>query len=495
MELNWLWRLYIYGTVCVLVGPFYDNWTSMEKYLYLGGAYVNECPDHDPNTVPVDTWLCDAQQEKVSMLLTVARASECSFSVIIGIFMDRVGPKITATVGVILRMIGWTLIGFAVHWNAALVTGLALLGITVNFIVFPALTVGLYTKKYRFIAIVQIGMSSCFASLIIMIKVAMIQAGWLSYTQINYLYSILMLVPSLLISAIFFPYSLERQDLEKACEKENPVAIADFDVVPPSSSETSSIINAPETHLHRSSSLSGLEQEHGDGHIYQKDSINTSDFEDHRQKWSWSGFFRTLMTKEAITCLFYFAFNFGSITFIQQSYTVMYGKNPLLLRMSEYLLPMAFIPCLVFSVLYMYAQPIWILIGINALGALMHAIATINSPSAGVMLCIALVIVYSILNTKVYNYLDKVFDEIYMGSIVGALNTMCGVWLLIQGLVLNGRTDAHSLLVINYSMMTLRLLFLAPFLYFAFEKHGHKDSSMLSLPGSELNITVVDIGA
>ncbi|KAK1937319.1 hypothetical protein X943_000969 [Babesia divergens] len=478
MNIGWVWRLYIYGTISVLIGPFYDNWISMEKYLYLVGAYSNLCPDGASSAPATTTWRCKKQRESVTMLLTVARTSECTFSVLIGIFMDRVGPKITSVVGVALRVTGWTLIGYMVHVNYAIIAAFVLMGLSVNFIVFPALTIGLYTKEFRFVAIVQIGMCSCFSSLIIMLKVVILEGGFLTSGQINYLYSIVCLLPCLVLCVVFFPLRL-KSDLET-----NDLVLHAHAVRTSHCSITTNVPVASDpvgelpSHAEADATAWTMELDpiKDTTEIYTKDEISNVIGDTTSLKCYYDGLRRTLRSREVITCLFYFAYNFGSITFVQQSYSLMYRDDPSLLTLTEYLVPLAFIPCLVFSALYMCVKPIWIMLSINVLGALMHIVATVRGRFAGALLSIMLVTVYSVLNTKVYNYLDTVFDETYIGSIVGVLNSTCGIWLLLQGLVLQGLNSPQELDITNYAMSMVRICFVLPFLYLAFVVKASKSA-------------------
>ncbi|KAK1443803.1 hypothetical protein BgAZ_206790 [Babesia gibsoni] len=446
MKVNWLLRLYIYGSISTLVGPFYDNWASLERYLYRSGVYYNQCNEEDPEDGHKETWSCEKQHESVNMLLTVSRAAECAGSFLIGVLMDWEGPKITAVLGVVIRIIGWSLIGFLPHVNAAVIASFSMLGLSVNFIIIPALTVVSYAGKYRFFAVVQIGMFSCLSSMVLKLKMYILDSGKLTKEQINYMYTIFILLPCLAISAYIFPWKIDREkvgeDIEMEVKKENVV----------------------------------LHQQDGE---YNENVADAT--------WTWSGLLRTLVEKEVFTCLIYFSFNFGSITFIQQIFSVIYADSPKLLSLIEYIIAFAFIPCCIMSVLFLYISPIWMMIGLNAIGGLMHVLAIMDSFAAGFIVSLCLMTTFCVLHTKVYNYLDQFLDGIYMGSIVGSLNTLCGVWLIVQGLLSKGHNDPKVLRYINYGMLVGRILFLIPFLCFTFliPKRIKRAQSVTSLSGGE----------
>ncbi|ORM40921.1 uncharacterized protein BXIN_1749 [Babesia sp. Xinjiang] len=464
MEVHWLTRLFIYCVIATVVGPFYDNWTTMEKWLYREGAYVDLCTDI-PQPAPVQvTWHCEEQQVWVSMLLPISRMSECIMSIGIGIFMDFVGPRITTVVGVLLRTIGWILMCFAVRAPGGLVTAFFLLGVSTNFVIFPCLTIGMYTKKYRYIAVLHIGMCSCFSSMLIKLKLILLESGGLTASQINYLYTFLCIVPTLVMCILFMPLKLKEPEEDK-----EPVRAAE----PVTSNEGASVADYSYSDrvgagLSDTVSYDDIKVCNVDGSVAVPSDDDCT--------WTLGGFFRVLSSKEVFVCLFYFAFNFSSITYVQQTFSLVHRDDASLLTLNEYMVPLAVVPCLLFAVLYMYWDPIWILIFMNTMGLLMHLLEMTHGRTVGVLLSIALVMAYSILNTQVYNYLESLFHKTYLGSIVGALNGMCGLWMLIQMFVLQYRTSPQEILETSGIMAALRACFLAPFIYFFFSEKSAKSA-------------------
>ncbi|CDR94002.1 hypothetical protein, conserved [Babesia bigemina] len=574
MKVHWVTRLLIYSIIATFVGPFYDNWSSTEKYLYRQGAYIDACVTAPPESAVQDTWYCEEQRQKLSLLLPISRVAECFLSVVIGIFMDHVGPRLTAVVGVVLRVIGWTLMGFAVSAKGGLIAAFFITGLSTNFIVFPALTIGMYNERFRYVSVLVIGMLGGFASMLMKLKLMMLEYELLTPQQLNYQYTIVFIIPSLLLCIFFMPGKLESvnapttkalapdaptSDLPTteaptteapvtdaptsdalttevtttdaptsdalttevtttdaptsdalttevtttdaptsdalttevtttevtmteaittevtttdAPMAEVPTPEAPTSDAPTSDAPTPKVKDIAET----TTAVDGTSINMILDDLVQGADVNIDIAECHAEKtpsdataapqWTVKGLLYTLTRKEVIASLLYFAFNFSSITYVQQTLTLMHKDNPQLVTLSEYMIQLSAVPCLVFAVLYMYVDPIWILIAMNSVGILMHLLLTSSNYYAGVFLCIAIMSTYSIINTQVYNYLDSVFDATYMGSIVGALNTMCGIWMLSQALIVESLMSQKAIIVTTSIMAALRLVFLAPFCIF-----------------------------
>ncbi|GBE60813.1 major facilitator superfamily MFS-1 [Babesia ovata] len=460
MKVHWITRLLIYSVIATFVGPFYDNWSSTEKYLYRQRAYIETCATIPPETVVQDTWHCEEQRQKLSLLLPISRVAECFLSVVIGIFMDFFGPRLTTVIGIILRIVGWTLMGFAVNAKGGLIAAFFITGLSTNFIVFPALTIGMYNERFRYVLVLVIGMLGSPASMLMKLKLMMLEYGLLTAHQVNYLYTIVFILPSLLLAVVFMPARLENLSLPTPSTDEASVPKVGDDVHDASAVDGASI-NAILDDVMQTCDLDSDGAEHDAERTLSDDTVET--------KWTVRGLLRTLCRKEVVVSLFYFAFNFSSITYVQQTFTLMHKDNPYLITWSEYVIQLAAVPCVIFAVLYMYINPIWILIAMNAMGMVTHLLLTTSNYYAGIFLSLSLVTTYSIINTQVYNYLDSIFDATYMGSIVGALNTMCGIWMLSQALILESMTSETEILVTTSIMAGLRFLFLIPYCFFLYK--------------------------
>ncbi|EDO06649.1 putative integral membrane protein [Babesia bovis T2Bo] len=450
-EVGYFWRLLLYCFVCTFVGPFYDNWVSVEKWLYREGAYIDMCPDVPDTATFADTWYCADQQVKVSMLLPICRVAETSMSFLIGIFMDFVGPRTTAIVGIILRTIGWSLMSFAVRKPGGLIASFVLLGTTTNFIVFPCLTIGLYNRKYRHPAVLVIGMCSCFACMLMKLKLMILETGFFTAKQINLWYTILLIFPHLLVCILLLPSdvkALEREEVEQIVILDEVASVKEGEM----STLTSDSV------VRRESQTMRFDETHQTEVV----PVHTKDF----TAWTLRGFAEVLLKKEVFVSLLYFAFNFSSITHVQQVYSLVHHDDWLLLELNEYMVPLAVIPCIIFAFLYMFMKPIYILIFMNTIGLFMHLSAMGDGRALGIFLSITLVITYSILNTQVYNYLDGMFHRAYLGSVVGALNGMCGLWMFIQMLAVQYKTSRYEIVVVSGILAAMRFLFLLPYVYF-----------------------------
>ncbi|KAL8271146.1 hypothetical protein Esti_004914 [Eimeria stiedai] len=102
----------IYG---FLTGAAYFNWTPMADMLYADGAFAWTCSASsleafEREGVPRSRPRCVAQELAVGRLFSAMSASEFAFSALAGVLFDSLGPKLTACIGTLMALAGWTLL-------------------------------------------------------------------------------------------------------------------------------------------------------------------------------------------------------------------------------------------------------------------------------------------------------------------------------------------------------------------------------------------------
>ncbi|KAL8442802.1 hypothetical protein Emed_007107 [Eimeria media] len=102
----------IYG---FLTGAAYFNWTPMADMLYTDGAFSWTCSPSsleafEKEGAPLTRPRCVEQELAVGRLFSAMSASEFAFSAFAGLLFDTLGPKLTACVGTLMALAGWTLL-------------------------------------------------------------------------------------------------------------------------------------------------------------------------------------------------------------------------------------------------------------------------------------------------------------------------------------------------------------------------------------------------
>ncbi|KAK2195450.1 bifunctional Major facilitator superfamily/MFS transporter superfamily [Babesia duncani] len=394
----------------MFVGPYYDNWTSTEKYFYLCDVCANECDERYSWIPASDTYRCFKQQIAISNLLPVARIAELVSSFFIGVLMDYIGPRITVCLGLVIRGVAYLLLGYLPLNQSAVYISVFLAGFTTNFIFFPALTASLYIPKYRAEVMILIGMSSSFCGFLMKGQMELVLRGLVTNFQVCLVYAFVILICFLIVAVIYMPMKLKiPQVIDDETREPQP-----------------------------------------------------------KKDWRIEGLLSALSSSKVITCCLYYPVNFAALTILQQSLTICFGNSPLVMQVSEFALPMSFLSCLLVMAVYRVVSPLFIIIAINVLSILAHGLIQVTGAASGITTSILISISYSVCNSKIYNYMETVLDETYFGTIVGLLNTLAG--LAICGCLFIDMSP-QLVHIPNYVSMAARSFFLIAFGWFMLPGH------------------------
>lgn len=117
IPLNRYALLVLYLLVVLLRGCTYWGWNGIQEMLYKSGAYLWECNDLEViselkigNEKYID---CPLRKQMLGGIFTTALGSNMLSSFFAGVALDTFGPKITLFIGIIMDVIGWTLLGFS----------------------------------------------------------------------------------------------------------------------------------------------------------------------------------------------------------------------------------------------------------------------------------------------------------------------------------------------------------------------------------------------
>lgn len=129
---------------CLLAGPAYFNWTAVSDILMQSGTYEWKCTEEELSAPPPDVSFkarCKAQEMAVNHLFVIASSSHFFCSFLGGLFLDVLGPKLTGMIGTGLMFVGWLLLGLASESFSAYPFAAFLIGMSVDTAFFPCLSV------------------------------------------------------------------------------------------------------------------------------------------------------------------------------------------------------------------------------------------------------------------------------------------------------------------------------------------------------------------
>ncbi|KAL8270620.1 hypothetical protein Esti_005441 [Eimeria stiedai] len=134
IPLNRYALLALYLIVVLLRGCTYWGWNGIQEMLYKSGAYLWECNDQSVvtelrigNEKYVD---CPVRKQLLGGIFTTALGSNMLSSFLAGVALDALGPKITLFIGILMDVVGWTLLGvsgekFQAYYAAAFCIGVS----------------------------------------------------------------------------------------------------------------------------------------------------------------------------------------------------------------------------------------------------------------------------------------------------------------------------------------------------------------------------------
>ncbi|UKK01839.1 major facilitator superfamily MFS-1 protein [Theileria orientalis] len=219
MKVGWIAKLFVYFLVVTICGPFFDNWTTTVKFLFLSDAYAGKCRPSELVGPPTETFRCEAQQLAVNGLLSYARMAEFLSSVVIGIGVDRFGPRIVAIVGVLMCIASWAFMCLFPKSGIMLKLSMFVIGVSINATLFPALTIERYTKRYKSQVLIFIGSSSSITCLMMkLLELVVVKTG-LSPMTVGFYFILLFLIPCFICSYFFFPGNLNK-DVNRIGQKD-----------------------------------------------------------------------------------------------------------------------------------------------------------------------------------------------------------------------------------------------------------------------------------
>ncbi|KAL8425644.1 hypothetical protein Efla_002390 [Eimeria flavescens] len=134
-----------------------DRWRALAReMMYKSGAYLWECDDPDLQTelrIGSERYVdCPRRKQLLGGIFTTALGSNMLSSFLAGAALDALGPKITLLIGIIMDVVGWTLLGFSGENFRAYYAAAFCIGVSADPGYLPLLSVSkLFPKNSSFV--------------------------------------------------------------------------------------------------------------------------------------------------------------------------------------------------------------------------------------------------------------------------------------------------------------------------------------------------------
>ncbi|EZG55354.1 major facilitator family transporter [Gregarina niphandrodes] len=137
---RWL-RVVVYGLAVTLTSCLFAGWQQFSLILLKGGAFAWRCTDGvEENAELPGLYTCAVQEKAVNSLLPIASGIELAGGVVAGVALDWVGPRVCAFLGSTIGFLAYTMLVYSSQKHNMYAAALAVSGIAINLIGFPALT-------------------------------------------------------------------------------------------------------------------------------------------------------------------------------------------------------------------------------------------------------------------------------------------------------------------------------------------------------------------
>ncbi|KAL8455865.1 hypothetical protein Emag_000310 [Eimeria magna] len=156
IPLNRYALLVLYLIVVLLRGCTYWGWNGIQEMLYKSGAYLWECDDPSVVTelrIGSEKYVdCPVRKQLLGGIFTTALGSNMLSSFLAGVALDALGPKITLFIGILMDVVGWTLLGFSGEKFQAYYAAAFCIGVSADPGYLPLLSISkLFPKNSSFV--------------------------------------------------------------------------------------------------------------------------------------------------------------------------------------------------------------------------------------------------------------------------------------------------------------------------------------------------------
>lgn len=351
----------------VILSNNYDNWTSFSKVILSGDAYANYCPTEKRNGPPFPTGRCGKQRLYVSKLLPIIRSTNFIFSPIAGLSLDKFGPLITVSFGIMFAILCWVTFGFLIKTNWCVVMGCIFLGMSIDPSNFPPLMIKHRFPNSKNIVFALIGASASLGSTVPIIMNKVLENTSITFKGLSFIYAFAFLgINWAFVSIIFFKLMKENDGicLDQDCN-------TDIDL------SNASICDC----------LKSL--------------------------------------KFACISIFFFVVNL-TLTYHQYFINATYKSDSYTIQILEISFVSSFIPCIILGVLVEKFGIAIVLLLLNFFGLLVPILSLYPNNVTGIIMSLCIMLMYSMFTTPIFCYVQQAFPKHVFGVISGIIYTIGG---------------------------------------------------------------------
>lgn len=201
LQSTWV-SICIYFLACFFTSALHYGWQQYQMLLIRDGAYNWKC---SPGDELLEENSCQAQQDAVGALYSVASGCEYISAAVGGVLLDHLGPRKTAIIGEITWAVGTLCLAFASDSARIYPLAMALLGLSVNITCFPSLTMLEMFPKWKGLMVAVMLGSQNAATGIPPVLYKIMQVTNCSLRDLWLIYLVAIWVPVTLLYAIALP--------------------------------------------------------------------------------------------------------------------------------------------------------------------------------------------------------------------------------------------------------------------------------------------------
>lgn len=404
---------------CLIAGPAYFNWTAIADSLLQNDAFLWKCTPEDLALPPPELSYeprCKEQEMAVNSLFTVASSAHFFCSFLGGLLLDLLGAKLTGMIGTSLMFLGWLLLAVSSQSFNAYTFAAVLIGLSVDTAFFPCLSAANLFPGRGSTVIAFLGCSRSLSFVVpLTIRAAVIQGGVATSTQALLVYAGLFLSLCFLIALFLMPRTAFPKPDENiagsdagAAEKETPKGLTASDT--------------------------GLEAADSQPTLAATATPDERESFGSRAKARLRGFAKESCSLSYLPLLPLFCFLLTNIIFYVPSALHLLPKA---YEANQIIQTFSFLPCPFLGLLADCVGILPVMHGLNFCGILAYVFVIVPSiPSYAALQFLSSIlfaIQISFLMSQLYCYASVTFSQENLGSLVGLVCAVGGLFSLVTG--------------------------------------------------------------
>ncbi|KAL8426536.1 hypothetical protein Efla_006601 [Eimeria flavescens] len=436
----WGFNRYVILTVYIfyvfLTGCVYFGWASLSTMLLRAESFSELCAKDDEGKYivdmrPAEAHICNEQEAAVQHLYTITLAVHTTMSSVAGTSMDAAGPLVTAVLGQLFNFVGWAMLASSGSiGSAALYIGFVFIGMGADMGFLPTLCITRLFPGSAGLSITMLGSAASASFAIPLILEAICKHLGLSNPKTVF-WSYAALGPGLcvLLALFFIPFRGYKDFRDEVQTHGKPEKLAE-------PCEQCGISQGVCAH--------GEDPSPGDS----------------RCAVPGASFWKQLFSPKYIVLTIYFVGVGWASSFYQEAHNRLLSES--VRNFLKILLPLSFIPCILWGYLADKWGIIRVLYVTNTSGLLMYLFTFGGVEALGYLSVICFTNYMSIFTSQVFVYIEQHFTYEHFGKLIGIIQMVGGLSSLAcnplySEVALNENLD-NGLRIVQFILVGLLLL-------------------------------------